>query len=117
MNCVVCKQRYALAEPVTDKTGLVQPMCIECAAHHAKPAKFPEGTQRSGRLPHNDFANDERSAITRLLELHTAERDRLAHCLAEVLRMFRRVLAEGHSTAEQQQVLRDARAALEEVGL
>ncbi len=54
----------------------------------------------------------DRERQSRLLELHTAERDRLAHLLRDVLRLFRRELSGGYSTAEQQQALREAHGAL-----
>lgn len=60
---------------------------------------------------------DDAQALARLLEVHTAQRDALAHCLADLLRLFRRELAGGYSTAEAQAALRYARAMLAELGM
>lgn len=118
MNCALCKQRYAMAEHVPDASGLLQPMCIECAAREGRPATFPAGTQRNGRMPpQTDFVDHAAEGQARLLEIHTAQRDRLAYALQAVLYLFRRELAAGYSTAEMQQALREARAVLVEVGL
>lgn len=117
MNCLLCKTRYAMAEHVPDATGLLKPMCIECAAQHGRPKQFPEGTQRTGVVvtgaPRVDFAQHEHA---RLLELHTAQRDSLANMLYAVLAAFPE-LRTSLSTATQQQVLREARALLAEVGV
>ena len=106
MTCTICRQRYALWPPVLDKAGEAREMCLACAAEHAGPRRFPEGTQRQTPV----------KVDTRALDMATAQRDRLAHCLAAVLHQFRRELAGGYSTTEQQQALAEARAALVECG-
>lgn len=118
MTCTQCRLAYALATPVTDKAGNERFMCVSCAAAQAStPRRFPEGTQPSPRMPaRNDFVDDERGGMARALEIRTAQAGALAAMLQAVLSAFPE-LRTGLSSAEQQAVLREARALLAEVGL
>lgn len=115
MTCDICSHRYALSEPVQDRAGQFKRMCHACAVINGKPTAFAEGTQRT-KLKPSEFTDNERDNTMRLLELHTAQRDRLAHMLAELLQLFPE-LRSGLTTAPQQQTLREARALLAECGL
>lgn len=108
MNCDVCYERYAMSTPIMLRDGLIKRVCIACAAQHAEPMPTAQGTQPGPRMT----ASNEN--IARLVEERTAQRDALAGVLVEVMRLFRRELGNGYSTAEQQLVLRQARALLEE---
>lgn len=115
MICSICSERYALAEPITDKSGLQRPMCVQCAAKNSKPKRFPRGTQNGSRRPQNDFADDERAQLGRELEVQSARAEQLARLLTEMMRMFPE-LRTSLSTAPQQALLREVRAVLVEVG-
>lgn len=116
MTCTLCLQRYALSAPVIDEWGNKRSMCIQCAAEHGRPSKFPEGTQNSPRMPKTDFADDERSAVGREAELRAAQVQALAKMLRMLLETFPE-LRTSLTTAPQQALLREARALLAEVGL
>ena len=116
-SCSICRIRYALAQPQPDKTGLAVFMCIECAATNCRPRSFPSGTSPGAPgFAQSDFLDDERSALTRELELRTAQAERLVEVLRNLLVSFPE-LRTSLSSAPQQQVLREARALLAEVGL
>ncbi len=81
------------------------------------------GRIRSGNCSGKSISQPSRIPLTvgeqlaRILELTSAERDRLACLLRDVLVQFRRELTASYTTAQQQHTLREARAALAEIGV
>ena len=110
MICSVCSIDAPSYTMRPDKTGLLQPICLDCF-EPTRPHAFPDGTH-PGNRPVTDFADHE---APRLLEKVQAERDALHEALSSLLRAFPE-LRTGLTSATQQSVLRQARAVLEEVG-
>lgn len=117
VTCQRCDQRYAMAQPVTDRTGLVQWMCVDCAAKDARPTRFPEGTLSpapdalSCPVPRPD--ESDRAELVHQVELAQGKAEVLRMMLARMVDAFPE-LQKSYITATQQQVLRDVRATLEE---
>lgn len=107
MTCSQCNIRYATT--LSSISGAA--LCSTCA--EARPDKWPEGTHPGSAKNPVVVANENQA---RLLEVRTAQAARLAALLEAMMITFPE-LRTSLTTAPQQALLREVRAALAEAGL